>query len=1412
MNREDFQTMVENAHCSKALPIEAFDPDGELEFLDLLADGGIWSSESGFENEAETDKRGNKEQEVLDKYNELVLHFRPLIQDVLIKAVDANRYTKVLTSWREVENHARVIPCCNHSETGAQEYVRYHPTDYNNHQLQAIKFNDLSKKISEVYKIRHQDLNATKSRYKPQPDKDGFVAPEEKLRRFVVDWKATRRILHEVTRSIPLGSLALTPVEINRLKSSHPLLAEYAMRLKIMQKKELHCGHCLRSYFFTEDWVVASDASDHEEKKQYTWVGVADKVTRSIIETCVAKAAIRPPRTVVFRDDEGEKQMVNIGGSSSGDYEKAILKEAILSGYAIGDQISARVITESGSKWTAHENDQTDYNVYTALAPAVVERLAGELLSFYPELAAHLDEEKLTRERWCKTRAVQILYAVQQSGILFSVNKVTKKGATHSDGTALKHHTNMIRLTGEVEKKIRTLFTDGKGTNWLKELFGRERLPPMVSPPLPRPLEAPDVGGYNTEGMHARKPLVSDTEGRQHLTRPRFSPSPEAIEVINSLQKTTWKVDKYVRRDNQSNDTYSVVKEVLEHEINSNILNHLVIEKEDGNLVLMFENFKSDVSKIRNGQVREWMDTFRFMDQLHEEFPGQPHFWHAWQFDWRGRMNPTTPMLSPQNDDVCRGLLRFAESVRLNAEGLKWLGRFTASLFRGRQKPVLIMGNGEAYANLIDRLDDRTWSSFDAVANDPLFLEMIGEILSMETIEGYRVWGEGDVFRKKAEGFQRYAAMKEFHRVMKEGGVNALSNLPIHLDASSSIYQHASALLRDAEMGQKVNVVPRDDEMPADVYKHVANALRTIWEKDGKFLQDMELPEETKQQIMEEVLQRSVAKGPVMTKGYGTGHTSMTNSLMTHNGDPDGDFGGEFTLGDATHKYVHEESTLGFLHDLSDVGREHHHMIASQVISGYSEAIKEVLPSFDLVLNLLKKLVETNYIEARIDAHMEQDELTKVISNQVDIKAKELLMWPSWEITGEVNDKEALSSSIKESLKEFGWTVKWTSDKEKTKHSLSIRPLAKKVNAIKPLMWELPDGLQRSKSNQTNATMAELLKKEAGGVVNKPQISSAERGSIIENWKWKDNNATTVEPWSGARSHRRLTRDALQKRVPADLDLNECIPMTFTKPVEFTALKEFFPEGTPDGELVNSMEAIENERLEHLRSLIVSDEIQRCLPAEYGGFAWGELRVVLGLQESAEAIVYKDLKESKRAEQDSSALLSYFYPYEHRLSYQEIDLNRAVDREKTGVAPNFIHSLDALHMRRFVRDMGRANCKDLWAVHDSFGSHANHIEQMRTILREQFTVIHNLKTGSPNVLLNTVQRVINNLPTQKLVELSKLWETKHHEANKWKKYAKENNHPLQITKKILGIAVLETVNDLLGEMDDGDNNSNYFVN
>ena len=87
---------------------------------------------------------------------------------------------------------------------------------------------------------------------------------------------------------------------------------------------------------------------------------------------------------------------------------------------------SLLVVDDAGSAWTAHKSDQTDYNVYTALAPAVVERLAGELCRSIPELAAHMNPE-ITREKWCKSTSDQILYAIQRAGILFNVNNVSKK-------------------------------------------------------------------------------------------------------------------------------------------------------------------------------------------------------------------------------------------------------------------------------------------------------------------------------------------------------------------------------------------------------------------------------------------------------------------------------------------------------------------------------------------------------------------------------------------------------------------------------------------------------------------------------------------------------------------------------------------------------------------------------------------------------------------------------------------------------------------------------------------------------------------------------------------------------------------------------------------------------------------------
>lgn len=70
-----------------------------------------------------------------------------------------------------------------------------------------------------------------------------------------------------------------------------------------------------------------------------------------------------------------------------------------------------------------------------------------------------------------------------------------------------------------------------------------------------------------------------------------------------------------------------------------------------------------------------------------------------------------------------------------------------------------------------------------------------------------------------------------------------------------------------------------------------------------------------------------------------------------------------------------------------------------------------------------------------------------------------------------------------------------------------------------------------------------------------------------------------------------------------------------------------------------------------------------------------------------------------------------------------------VQKEKLGLAPNFIHSIDSAHLRRVMNELSVLQQKagfapQLWAVHDAFGAHPNDIEEMRNIVLRQFVAIH----------------------------------------------------------------------------------------
>ena len=85
----------------------------------------------------------------------------------------------------------------------------------------------------------------------------------------------------------------------------------------------------------------------------------------------------------------------------------------------------------------------------------------------------------------------------------------------------------------------------------------------------------------------------------------------------------------------------------------------------------------------------------------------------------------------------------------------------------------------------------------------------------------FEIWGAGDVFGKKREGFQRLNLTMGYADYIDEinsGNPTPVVSVPYVVDASSNIYQHSAVLTADANMARSVNVISNADGVPSDVY------------------------------------------------------------------------------------------------------------------------------------------------------------------------------------------------------------------------------------------------------------------------------------------------------------------------------------------------------------------------------------------------------------------------------------------------------------------------------------------------------------------------------------------------------------------------------------------------------------------
>jgi DNA-directed RNA polymerase len=80
------------------------------------------------------------------------------------------------------------------------------------------------------------------------------------------------------------------------------------------------------------------------------------------------------------------------------------------------------------------------------------------------------------------------------------------------------------------------------------------------------------------------------------------------------------------------------------------------------------------------------------------------------------------------------------------------------------------------------------------------------------------------------------------------------------------------------------------------------------------------------------------------------------------------------------------------------------------------------------------------------------------------------------------------------------------------------------------------------------------------------------------------------------------------------------------------------------------------------------------------------------------------------------------HSFKIKLNGTGTDLNTR--KQSTSIAPNFVHSIDACHMRMTVVALKEAGVNAFAMVHDSFGTHAGNIETLQQVTREQFVKLH----------------------------------------------------------------------------------------
>jgi len=394
---------------------------------------------------------------------------------------------------------------------------------------------------------------------------------------------------------------------------------------------------------------------------------------------------------------------------------------------------------------------------------------------------------------------------------------------------------------GKPKNRMMVLQADDDLLSWLDaatddELVHSATFLPTLIPP--KPWVGPRDGGYWTPFV--KTPFLIRFRANHENQKQRAIDDYEALDMpqvydaLNAVQETAWKINAKVLEVAQQFWELDLglcglprrepeTKPARPPEADHDPEVHKTWAKEAGAV------------NTRNAKrVSKYLAARRCL-MTAERMNREPCFYFPQMLDFRGRMYPIPSDLSPQGDDLHRGLLTFSEGKKVGPEDAWWLALQVANCF-GVDKVSM----DERVKWVEDRQD--LWFR---IANEPIV---------------NREWCEAD---KGDSAWQALAAIFEWTGYLADPE-NFVSTLPIRVDGTCNGIQHLSAMIRDEVGGASVNLIPADK--PRDIYQEVADELTKLLELDA-------LANEPKAHVWLAAVNgrcpRSLTKRPVMILPYG---------------------------------------------------------------------------------------------------------------------------------------------------------------------------------------------------------------------------------------------------------------------------------------------------------------------------------------------------------------------------------------------------------------------------------------------------------------------------------------------------------------------------------------------------------------